>query len=423
MAGADPVELTIESLGAAGDGVASHGGARVFVPYTVPGDRVRVVLGPGRAGDRQARVVARLADGPDRAVPPCPHFGDCGGCALQHLALEAYRTWKQGVVVEALARRGLADVPVAPLVDAALPRRRASFALARAPHRGIAGFHRRYASKVVDVVSCVIVEPALRDLLPRLRELVAALPSWRGPGQAVVTRTDTGIDLVLAADLRLDATERERLTRFAAAVDLARLSHQRGADVAAEPVIERRAPTLDIDGVKVVLPPGGFLQPTAAGEAAIGARIVAALGDASRVADLYAGLGTWTFRLVARARVHAVEGDGALVAALKTAATRAGLMGRVEAEARDLARRPLMAEELRRFDAVVFDPPRAGAAETAAELARSRVPVVVAVSCNPATFARDARTLVDGGYRLVEVTPIDQFRYAAHVELVGVFHR
>jgi len=417
MAG-DETTVTIERLGADGDGIATSDGARLFVPFTVPGDRVRVALGPARGGGRAARVVERLADGPGRAQPVCPHFGVCGGCAAQHLDDATYLAWKHDIVAAALARRGL-DVALAPVVVAHGPRRRAEFALGHVRDRVLAGFRQRFDSAIVDVTACPVIDERLLALLGPLRALGADMPALGTRVSATVT--DTGIDLVLEAPANPDAATLAGLAGFAKTQSLARLS-LREPGAAAATVVERTAPTLAIAGVAVVPPPGGFIQATAAGEAAIGERVVAAASGARRVADLYAGLGTWTFRL-ASARVHAVEGDGALTAALQRAAARAGLAGRVTGETRDLARRPLGAEELAPFDAVVFDPPRAGAAPQAQELARSSVPLVIAVSCNPATFGRDARTLVDGGYRLEAVTPIDQFRYAAHVEVVGVFRR
>jgi 23S rRNA (uracil1939-C5)-methyltransferase len=412
--------LTIERLGAGGDGVARHDGKPVYVPFTVPGDRVRVALAAARAGGREGRVLARLADGPGRAVPPCPRFGTCGGCALQHVASDRYATFKRDLVVEALARRGLGTTPVAPLVDAACPRRRVRFAVAR---DGRVGFRPRFGRTVVTLEGCVVVEPALLALAPALAALAGELAVWSGVGEATATATTTGIDLVLHHTTEPDLAACTQLAAFAAAHDhLARLSWQAG-DEAPEPVAERRQPVVVLGGVPVTVPPGAFLQASAAAEEAIGALVLAELGSPKRVVDLYAGLGTWTFRLAARARVRAVEGEPALVRALARAAADAGLAGRVEAETRDLARRPLDGSELRHVDAAVFDPPRAGAAATAEALARSAVPTVIGISCNPATFARDARLLVDGGYALETVTPVDQFRYTPHVELVGVFRR
>ncbi|MBM3584691.1 MAG: class I SAM-dependent RNA methyltransferase [Alphaproteobacteria bacterium] len=414
--------LTIERLGAGGDGIARHDGKPVYVPFTVPRDRVRVALGAARAGGHEGRVLARLSDGPGRAVPPCPRFGTCGGCALQHLALDRYAAFKRDLVVEALARRGLCAVAVAPLVDAASPRRRVRFAMVRDGRAGRVGFRPRFGRSVVALDGCVVVEPALLALTQPLAALANELAAWTGVGEATATETTTGVDLVLHHPAELDLAARTRLAAFATTHDLARLSWQVG-DGAPEPVAERRPPVVVLGGVPVTLPPGAFLQASAAAEDAIGALVLGALGSAKRVADLYAGVGTWTFRLAARARVRAVEGDAAHARALARAAAAAGLAGRVEGEARDLARRPLEGPELRRVDAVVLNPPRAGAAAVAEALARSAVPTVIAISCNPATFARDTRLLVDGGYALDAVTPVDQFRHTPHVELVGVFRR
>ncbi|MGH6719772.1 MAG: class I SAM-dependent RNA methyltransferase, partial [Alphaproteobacteria bacterium] len=288
--------ITIERLGADGDGIAVAGGARLFVPFTVPGDRVRVVAGPARGGGREARVVERLSDGPGRAGPVCPHFGTCGGCATQHLDEATYLAWKHGVVAQALARRGLGGVVVEPVVVAHGPRRRVNFALGRDRGRPTAGFRPRFGTPrfgkprfgiaVVDVTVCPVIDDRLFALLGPLRALAGDVPALGAATQALATVTPTGIDLVLEAPARLGAEILARLATFAERHGLARLSLRTQA--AAATVVERTAPTLTIAGVAVVLPPGGFVQATEAGEAAIGARVTAAASGARRVADLYA---------------------------------------------------------------------------------------------------------------------------------------
>ncbi|MSP84037.1 MAG: class I SAM-dependent RNA methyltransferase [Alphaproteobacteria bacterium] len=417
------VAVTIDRLGAGGDGIGATDGTVLYIPYTVPGDRVRAALGNVRGGGREARVVERLADGPGRIQPPCPHFGTCGGCALQHVDDPSVVAWKRDQVVRAMAARGFGDAAVAPAIAAApAARRRVSFALARAGGRPRVGLHPRFGTGVVDLGTCLIVQPALVALLAPLRAHLARLPGWRR-GQAVATLTESGIDLVLALDLAPDSRALRGLAALAEDADLARLSLRSSPSTAPETIVLRRVPRVTFGGIAVDLPPGGFLQPTPEGEAAIAGLIGYAVTGRRRVADLYAGCGTWSLRLAGGAEVLAAEGDAALAAALRAAADRTQLTGRVRVETRDLAHRPLLAEDLARVDAVVFDPPRAGAARQVAEIARSKVPVVVAVSCNPATFARDARTLVDGGYRLGRITPVDQFLWSPHVELVAAFAR
>jgi 23S rRNA (uracil1939-C5)-methyltransferase len=280
----------------------------------------------------------------------------------------------------------------------------------------------------VDLETCLVLTPGLTALLPALRRALAPLLAPREVAALTLTETETGIDLSIVSEAAPNLAAREALAALAETQDLARLSWAErpaaGAAPEPEPVAVRRAPVLTFAGVPVAPPPGGFLQPTAAGEAALVERVLAYLPEgAETVAELYAGCGTFTFPLVARARVHAVERDAAALAALWTAARQAGLAGRITVTAQDLAGMPVLAEDLEGGDCVVFDPPRAGAREQATEIARSSVPAAVAVSCNPKTFARDARILVDGGFKLVEVTPVDQFPWTAHLELVAKFRR
>ncbi len=427
--GGRQVELTIESLGGRGDGIASLDGRPVFVPLAVAGDRARVRVSGTRAGGFKAELLELLAEGPGRVEPPCPHFGPCGGCALQHLADERYAEWKRDLVAQALARRALHDVPLGPLIRVRPgTRRRATLTAHRAGARVRLGFHGRDSHAVVDVESCLLLRPRLEALLAPLRALLGALLEEGETAAVALLDSEAGVDVLVVSRRAPGLAAREALAGFAAAQDLARLSWAgrvaAGQALAPEPVVIRRPPAVRFAGVAVEPPPGGFLQPTAEGEAALSERVLSYVPErAATVAELYAGCGTFTFALARRARVHALERDEAALAALWAAARKAGLAGRVTVEARDLARAPLTAEELAGSECVVFDPPRAGAREQAAALADSPVPAVVAVSCNPNSFARDARILVDGGYRLVEVSPVDQFPWSGHLELVASFRR
>ncbi|MGH6933588.1 MAG: 23S rRNA (uracil(1939)-C(5))-methyltransferase RlmD [Dongiaceae bacterium] len=417
------VELAIESIGARGDGIGRLAGQLVYVPRTVPGDQVRVRLGQRRGNGFAAEAIELLRPGADRVTPPCRHFDSCGGCALQHWSEERYAAWKSRQVAVALAHRGFQDAPVLPMLRVpAASRRRASLAAERAGKRVRLGFHQRASHRVVDLTDCHILLPELTRLLPSLRDLLAAMLTEGERAQIAITQTDSGVDLVLGRPGNLDLAAREALADYAVRADLARLSWLTPPDQA-EPVAHRRPVRMRFGDVLVDLPPGAFLQPSAAGEAALVAGAAAALGNCRRIADLYAGCGTFSFPLAHGAQVHAVDGDRQAILALASAARRAGLGARVTSAARDLADSPLSAEELQPFDGVLFDPPRAGARAQARELARSSVPVAVAVSCDPATFARDARILVDGGYRLLEVAPVDQFVWSPHVELTAVFRR
>jgi 23S rRNA (uracil1939-C5)-methyltransferase len=420
---ADPVELTVERVGARGDGVAMHGGMPIYLAFTAPGDRIRARLGAARDEGRIGTVVDMVAPGP-RQVPHCPHFGSCGGCALQHLTDAAYCGLKEDVVRAALERRGL-DTSVVEALRRLPPstRRRARLALSR-PRKGPVrvGFHARESHEIVDMRVCAVLHPALLALVAPLRELAARLLRPGETGAALLTRVDSGADVLLELPREPDMAALEVLAAFAEANDLARLSWRLGEEPLT-PIAERRRPRVVFAGVAVDVPADGFLQASAEADAVLSELVLAGAGSAKHVLDLFAGLGTFTLALAEHAQVHAVDGSRAAVAALTAAAARATLAGRVTAEARDLETRPVMAEELRRVDAAVFDPPRAGAKAQGRALAESQVAKVVAVSCNPATFGRDARALVDGGYRITRVVPVDQFVWSAQVELVAWFER
>nr|WP_114861511.1 methyltransferase [Azospirillum brasilense] len=416
-------EVTVTEVGARGDGIASFDDAKLFVPLTVPGDRVRVaVKEPANTkGDGlRADLLEILEAGPGRAAPPCSHFGTCGGCTLQHMEDAAYAAWKVGLVQGALARVGLGDVPMEPLSRTpAAARRRARFAALKRGRRVWLGFNERMSHRLTDLAECPVLRSGLFALVEPLRGLLLSVLPDGGACDVIATDLEGGIDLVLVGPRSLDRAARERLVAFGEAEGVARISWQADERGTPEPIAHRRPLAVSFAGLPVTPPPGAFLQASAEGEAALVAAVLANIGEPKRVADLFAGLGTFAVPLAQRAAVHAVEGDAPALAALNKAA---GAL-RLTTERRDLFENPLTAKELARFDAVVFDPPRAGAAAQAQALAGSKVPRVVAVSCNPATFARDARTLVDGGYVLSRVYPVDQFLWSAHVEVVGVFSR
>lgn len=417
------VELAIESIGARGDGIGRADGRPVYVPLTLPGDRLRVELERPRGDGFAARIVEFLAQGPGRVEAPCPHFGECGGCALQHLEDQRYAAWKEQQVRTALSRRGFADPPLRPLLRIAPgTRRRASLAAERAGRSVRLGFHARESHRVIDAAGCLVLSPTLKLLLPALRDALLVMLADGERIEVTANATDAGVDLLLEGKRSLSLASREALAALADGADLARITW-RADRSPPEPVTIRRPAQIAFADVAVDLSPGAFLQPTAAGEAALVAMVTQALAGCRQVADLYAGCGTFTFPLARSARVHAVEGDAEAIGALTAAARRTALGRTITTEHRDLASDPLTEEELERCDGVVFDPPRAGAKSQAERLARSAVPKVVAVSCDPATFARDARILVDGGYRLLEATPIDQFIWSPHVEIVALFAR
>ncbi|MGH7047270.1 MAG: class I SAM-dependent RNA methyltransferase [Stellaceae bacterium] len=415
------VELSIERIGSAGDGVAHWRGAPIYLPFTVPGDRVRARLGARRGGGREGRVIELVAAGPGHAAPPCRHFGSCGGCALQHLDRATYEAAKLDGLRRALQRARIDPDVVAPLRVVAPARRRTRLGLARPvdpQQEGRVGFHRHRRHDLVDLDECPVLEPALFAIIARLRRLVPELLRPGETASATLTRTDSGIDLLIEGDDRPTRGAIEALGGLADDRDLARVVWRSHKDEML--VVERRKVRIICAGIAVEFPPGAFLQASAAAEAGLVAAVVAGIGPARPVLDLYAGLGAFAFALAGRGAVHAVEGDARSAASL-AAAARA--VPGVTVEHRDLARAPLPPEMLAGYAAAVLDPPRAGAVSQAAALAASRLGTVVAVSCNPATFARDAARLIAGGFHLEQVVPIDQFVWSPHLELVGLFRR
>jgi 23S rRNA (uracil1939-C5)-methyltransferase len=417
-------ELVVESLGARGDGLATFAGERVYVPFSVPGDRVRVRL--ARDGDDRlvGRVVAVLAPGAARAAPACRHFGECGGCALQHVAAEAYRDWKFAQLHAALARQGVEPGAVEALaLSPPGSRRRADLTALGKPGGVALGFNARASHRVIDLAVCPVLRPRLAALIGPLREALAPLLKPGERAELRLAETDSGVDLLFVTAAALGAGARERLVAFAERHDLARVAKAHPKQAGSDVVVERRPVRLVFAGHPVGVPPGAFFQATAEGEAALASFVRGALAGAKRVADLYAGLGTFSLPLAAAgARVDAFDESRPALAAL-AAAARAAMLAGLATEARDLDKRPLGADSLGGYDAVLFDPPRAGAKAQAALLAGSRVPRVVAVSCHPGTFARDARLLIDGGYTLEAIRPVDQFLWSPHLELAALFRR
>lgn len=420
-------EVTIETLGARGDGIARVDGLRAFVPFAVPGERWRVRLGARRADGVVCVPLECLAPAA-RARPACPHFGSCGGCQLQHLPESDYGAWKRRQVIEALARRGLAEVRVElSWIGPPAARRRVRLAFTVGRDEVRLGFRVRSGDMVVDVTDCPVARPEIVALLPALRELLATLDMARPGGEMQLTAGENGLELLLITASAPNLGDRTALAAFAEARDLACLFWRPSDDersAAVEPVALRRPFRVSFAGIAVEPPPGAFLQASAEAEAAIRAAVRDALGDAGRIADLFAGCGTFALPLAAAGRrIAAVDADRPMLAALAAAAERAGFGGRMSTEVRDLKRAPLAADALAAFDGVILDPPRAGAPAQARALAKAQVPRIAMVSCQPASFARDARTLVDGGYRLLWVRPIDAFLWSAQIELVGALAR
>jgi 23S rRNA (uracil1939-C5)-methyltransferase len=393
------------------------GAGSVFASGVLPGERVRASV----AGDR-AEAVEILEASPERVPPPCPHFGDCGGCALQHWAPAPYLAWKAEQIRLALGREGLETEILPPF--AATPGSRRRLALHARPGRGGAqiGFKARRSWRLAPVEVCPVADPRLVAAFPALRRLASPLFEQSKSAPTLhVTLTATGLDIDITGVERragaLSADARSRIAEAAAVADFARVT------LDGEILYQARAPVIGVGRASVELPPGSFLQAVPEAEAAMAAFVREALAGATSVADLYCGVGAFALRLAEDAPVAAYDVSGRAIAALRSAQATAPGLKAIAAEARDLVRRPVLVAELKRTQAAVIDPPRAGAAEQHRELARSGLARIAGVSCNPATFARDARILTDGGFTLIRVLPVDQFLWSPHVELVGVFER
>ncbi|QWG22224.1 class I SAM-dependent RNA methyltransferase [Bradyrhizobium sediminis] len=408
--------LTIDHVGHHGDGVAIVGGQSIYVPYALPGETIEVAPVPGHP-DRRRLLQVDVAS-PDRIAPFCPHFAICGGCAIQHWQGERYRAWKRDMVVETLARTKL-DGEVDPLIDAhGLGRRRITLHARMGTHEVLrVGYTAAGSHDVIPIDHCPILDPGLSGALDAAWALAEPLIAVGKPLDIQITMTDGGLDVDVRGSGPLPPAMIATLSRLAEQHRLARLTRH------GELVLMRTPPTITIGSARVTLPPGSFLQATVAGEETLAALVSERCKRAKHIADLFCGVGPFSLRLAAKSRVAAFDSDAGAVTALQKAATSTPGLKPVKAEARDLFRRPLMPPELRDYDAVVFDPPRQGAEVQARQLAASKIPVVVAVSCNVATFARDARILVDGGYEMQSVTPVDQFRHTSHIELVAKFTR
>jgi len=409
-------QLTITGLGHRGDGVADTPKGPLYVPYTLPGEVVTVAPVAGHPDRRHLVHVERASH--ERVEPICKHFGQCGGCALQHWSLAEYHLWKRGLVAEALAAAGIV-APVEPLIDAHGQGRRRAVLHAR---RGTGdllevGFTAPRAHHIVAIDACPVLAPSLDGAIQAAWAIAETLKVTQKPLDIQVTAADSGLDIDVRGSGPLSPERMAALARVADKHRLARLTRH------GELIAQRAQPMLTVGRAQVPLPPGAFLQATAEGEATLARLVLGHVGKAKRVADLFAGVGPFALRLAERARVTAADAEPSAIDALKRAAAATAGLKAVDASVRDLFRRPYVATELKAFDAVVFDPPRQGAEAQALELAKSTVPIVVAVSCETTTFARDAKILIGGGYQIGAVTPVDQFRYSHHVEIVAAFTR
>lgn len=414
---AEVERLVIDHIGHHGDGVAIAGGGNTYVPYALAGETVEVGPVPGHHPDRRRLLKVQIASA-ERIAPFCPHFGVCGGCAIQHWDAAPYAAWKRELVVATLAQAGI-GCDVAPLLDAhGAGRRRITLHARMGTHEVLkVGYAASGSHDIVPIDRCPILDPNLNGAIEVAWAVAEPLISIGKPLDIQVTATDSGLDVDVRGSGPLSTSLITRLSRIAEQHRLARLTRH------GELVLMRTPPDITMGTAKVTLPPGSFLQATVAGEETLAALVAEHCKRGKQIADLFCGVGPFALRLAAKAKVNAFDSDAGAVTALQKAATSTPGLKPVRAEPRDLFRRPLMPQELRDYDIVVFDPPRQGAQAQATQLAASKVPVVVAVSCNVTTFARDAKILIDGGYEIEGVTPVDQFRHTPQVELVARFKR
>jgi len=421
------LDVEIERIGKSGDGIAQHDGKPLYVPLALPGDRLSVRLIEKRGEGYGAEIVDNK-DLMPRRLPACRHFGICGGCRLQHLPLPLYRDWKHGQIGAALKARGIDNVEIRPLIDSEPgTRRRLRLAFVTACDRIALGHRKRERREIVPIVECPIARPEIVALLDPLRHVLKNLDMAKSGGEVSITAAETGLDVLIDTKTEPTLSDREGLAALAEHEDLARIAWRSDPRSEAEPIAARRDVITRFASVPAVLPPGVFLQATDAAERAIVKAVADAIGEtgegAGRIADFFSGSGAISLPLAADGwQTLAFERDPAMVRTLNAAARSAGLNGVIKASSRDLDQEPLTENELLVFDALILDPPRAGAKQQVEIIATSGRPKKIAmVSCNPATFARDARILLDANYHLNWIQPIDAFLHSAEIELVAAF--
>ncbi|GLQ06370.1 class I SAM-dependent RNA methyltransferase [Sneathiella chinensis] len=417
------LELEIDHLGAGGDGVATAEGKAWYVPFTAPGDRVQAEPGEKRGRGQTATLTAITQPAPIRQQPACRHFGTCGGCSLQHIDGDWLADWKRQRLEEALTRAEVVFPPINPTVSSPpRSRRRVEFVAAKRKKGVMIGYHLRRSHQIFDVGECPLIDADLLALVKPLRAMLPTVMPRNSQARLTLTRTLNGTDLLITANLDLDLGVRETLASFAADHDLSRISLYHETDKLLEVVAARKPAAIPLGSGQVNIPPGAFLQATREGEQALTDLMLDHLPEKQDVVDLFSGCGSFSLPAAPHCKsLHAIEGDAALTEALQSGANKSRI--NLTSETRDLFRRPLMAEELNAYDVVIIDPPRAGADAQCEQIAGSGVKKVIFISCNPASFARDAKTLQDGGYRIETLTPVDQFLWSSHVELFATFIR
>ena len=420
-------EIRIDALGPQGDGISQSQRGRVYVERALPGETVRANIKRGDDGMLRGEIIAMVKASPHRVTPPCPNYDLCGGCTLQHADEGFYRAWKVAIVRDALKRKGLNPKTWRePVFVPPATRRRATFNAHKHNGKVTLGYFRRRTHRVTEIRACLVADPAIMALRDKLPPLLAPILTEGKDADIFVQMVGGRCELAITGPVgkkgKPDLPVREAIAELAHKADINRISwrpRERGERDDIEVMIERNPLMAKFGALDVALPPLAFLQPTEAGAAALVDAVMELLPASGKFADLFSGSGTFSGPMLARGSVDAYESGAAAVRALEKAKGALPL----KAFRRDLEREPVRREEANRYDAIVFDPPRAGAAEQAKALASAKTPLLVGVSCNPATFARDARLLVDGGYRIDSVKVIDQFTFSHHVELVAGFSK
>lgn len=415
-------KVNIDELGGRGDGIAKLNGKTVFVPYSAPGDVIDIKLSGAKGRLRHIHQKS-----PHRAPPVCAHFTKCGGCGLQHIDGDYYKNWKEGLIKTALKNQGINDVDILPLqVSPPSSRRRTSLqAIGRGDGKIVLGYAEKGSHNLIDITMCPILVPEIVALIEPLREFLRKLLKKQQKMTIQITKGDNGLDVVFKSKGEVDLNLRMDLAEFAQTNDLARVSW---LDTSLkkpyyEMLAERRKPYVTFEGHKVFFPEGAFLQATVEGQNALISAMLEGLDGASRVVDLFSGCGTFSITAAKHASVHAVENNEEMLSALKSSANMMTDIKQVSTEFRDLFLRPLLPYELNTYDAAIIDPPRAGARHQMTEIINSDIGKLIMISCNPLTFARDVENLVAAGFKMGAVTPVDQFLYSAHLEIISVFSR
>ena len=415
-------KITINEIGGRGDGLADLNGKTIYIPYSAPGDVIDAKINGSRG---QLRHIHQKSDHRIDAI--CPHFTKCGGCSLQHIHATYYREWKEGLIRTALENQGLSNIEIAPMIISPLSsRRRVTFqAIGRSDEQIVFGYAEKGSHNLIDIYDCPILISDIKALIEPTKKLISGMLKKKEKMTVSMTMGDNGIDLVLKGKGDVDLNLRMDLAEFAEKNDLARISWYDTSpkNTRYELLAERRKPFVTIEDQKVFFPEGSFLQATKEGQDALIHLMLDGIKGANRVVDLFSGCGTFSIAAAKSANVHAVENNEEMLTALKVSANQMLDIKQVSNELRDLFLRPLLPHELNQYDVAIIDPPRAGAKHQMAEILQSDLKKLVMISCNPITFARDVQCLTDAGYKMGAVTPVDQFLYSPHLEIISVFEK